>query len=525
MGSFKKLNSKIYEKTTSVITPDSIYWKQLGTPVLVKEFGTVDYINFSPVEPYFFAVTCSVRVQVYNPITKLVAKNLSRFRENAYGAVFRSDGRLLCAGSEETHVKLFDVSTKNLLRLFKGHSAPVHRTYFVESRPQIVSFSDDKSFKIWDIPTEKNILSYSDHSDYIRAGATNSIIPDLVLSGSYDHFVNMYDTRTNQKVLSVNHGSPVECVLFLPSANVFLSAGGTEIKVWDVTAGGRLLKSISQHHKTITSLKLACDNKRLLSGSLDRHVKVYDISNFKVLHSLNYQNAILSMDISQNNDILAVGLIDGVVAVSRREETVKVKKDDKKTISWKHPSKSFQPTVDSVTPCLNHEKETKHDKCLRKFEFSKALDSVLLPYVANKTPQVTVSLIHELIKRRALQKAFTGREQKSVAQILRFFIRNITEPRFAKVLIDAANIFVDTFEDSPLIMDPEIAKLLLSLTQLLKEETAIANDLSQLQGAMCMILAGAAQQKTAAVGANLRPVHHNLIPSIDAQKDLIININ
>lgn len=85
-------------------------------PVLVKEFGPIDYIDFSPIEPHYFAVTCSVRVQVYNPVTKLVVKNLSRFRENAYGAVFRSDGRLICAGGEEANVKLFDVSTKSLLR-------------------------------------------------------------------------------------------------------------------------------------------------------------------------------------------------------------------------------------------------------------------------------------------------------------------------------------------------------------------------------------------------------------------------
>lgn len=82
----------------------------------MKEFGPIDHIDFSPIEPHYFAVTCSVRVQIYNPITKLVVKNLSRFRENAYGAVFRSDGRLLCAGSEEANVKLFDISTKSLLR-------------------------------------------------------------------------------------------------------------------------------------------------------------------------------------------------------------------------------------------------------------------------------------------------------------------------------------------------------------------------------------------------------------------------
>lgn len=67
---------------------------------------------------------------MYNPITKLVAKNISRFRESAYGGTFRKDGKLLCAGGEESHVKLFDVSSKSMLRLFSGHTAPVTRIMF-----------------------------------------------------------------------------------------------------------------------------------------------------------------------------------------------------------------------------------------------------------------------------------------------------------------------------------------------------------------------------------------------------------
>jgi hypothetical protein len=36
-------------------------------PALVKEFGPIDYIDFSPVEPHYFAVTCSVRVSTQLP--------------------------------------------------------------------------------------------------------------------------------------------------------------------------------------------------------------------------------------------------------------------------------------------------------------------------------------------------------------------------------------------------------------------------------------------------------------------------
>lgn len=193
--------------------------------MLVKEFGPIDYIDFSPVEPHYFAVTCSVRVQVYNPITKLVTKNFSRFKEAAYGGSFRSDGKLLCAGGEEAVIRLFDINTKSLLRIFSGHKAAVHRTFFTADNLHIASFSDDKTMIVWDIATEKQVISFNEHLDYIRAGAVSPISKDILLSGSYDKYIHTYDTRTSKKILSVCHEAPVESLLFLPSGGIFISAG------------------------------------------------------------------------------------------------------------------------------------------------------------------------------------------------------------------------------------------------------------------------------------------------------------
>jgi U3 small nucleolar RNA-associated protein 15 len=64
-----------------------------------------------------------LQVQVYNPVTKVVTKNLNKFKEAAYGATFRADGHLLCAGGEESVVRLFEVNTKSMLRQFRGHKA------------------------------------------------------------------------------------------------------------------------------------------------------------------------------------------------------------------------------------------------------------------------------------------------------------------------------------------------------------------------------------------------------------------
>ncbi len=74
--------------------------------------------------------------------------------------------------------------------------------------------------------------------------------------------------------------------------------GGTELRVWDMLAGGRLLARVSQHHKTITCLHLASDGKRLVTGGLDRHAKIYDVQSYQVVHTLDFPSPVLSLGIT-----------------------------------------------------------------------------------------------------------------------------------------------------------------------------------------------------------------------------------
>ena len=49
-----------------------------------------------------------------------------------------------------------------------------------------------------------------------------------------------------------------------------LFSGGQTVKVWDALTGGKLITTLSNHHKTITSLGFCSNYQRLLSGGLDR---------------------------------------------------------------------------------------------------------------------------------------------------------------------------------------------------------------------------------------------------------------
>ncbi|KAK7870109.1 hypothetical protein R5R35_011087 [Gryllus longicercus] len=519
MPPFKKTNVNIYSKPGPQVTPDTIYWKKFSPPVLLKEFGAIDYINFSPVQPYYFALTCSVRVQVYNPVTKQVYKNLSRFREAAYGAAFRSDGQLLCVGGEEGHIKLFEIKNKTLLRVFKGHRGPVHRCFFTSDKTHIASFSDDKTVSLWDIPSEKRITSFTEHTDYVRGGTVSPVSSDIVLSGAYDSAVCMYDSRMKVTALKVDHGAPVECVMFLPSGGIFLSAGGTEVRVWDALAGGRLLAKLSQHHKTVTCLHLASDNKRIMSGSLDRHVKIYDVASYKVVHTLDYPNSILSLGVSPGDETIAVGMVDGLVSITQKEKGQKPPKQERR-VSYRYIPDNFQPAeVDEVVEQEEFEAMSKFDQYFRKFEYSKALDSVLSIYVTKKHPARTVAVFRELMKRKGLQNALAGREGKSLAVILRFLIKYLGDYRFTEILINVADILLDVYEDSPLVTtDLTVSQLLKRLTQRVHEEEHLSESLANLQGCLSMLLAGASSVDSSV------PDPASIFPSVDAQKTTVIEV-
>lgn len=488
--------------------------------MIIKEYGAIDYIDFSPLPPYNFAVTCSVRVQIYNPLTKLVLKNISAFQKQAYGGTFRKDGQLLVAGDEDGHVRLFDANSRSVLRVFKGHSAPVHRTFFTNDLHHIASFSDDKSVIVWDISTEKSINSFRFHSDYVRAGAVNPASENIILSGSYDNTIKMYDIRTSKEVMSLSHGSPLESLVFLPTGGIFISAGGTEVKVWDAVSGGRQLMNISQHTKAVTCLQVSADGRHLVSGSLDRQVKFFNTTNYQMVHKMNYTNSILSLGLSRDSNTLVIGQVDGTLGIHTRELGKKKDKAEK-TREKRRKQRNFR-AADEFVPLSKPEKEAKHDRLLRQFEYTAALDSVLIRYFTNNAPQVTVAVMQELMRRQGLTTAFSNRTQDSLAKIITFFNKYISDGRFTRVLIDIANIFLDVHEKSFLSLSADVQKLVIELCRRITVEEELTVEFLKLQGCLDMVMSAAAGVKED--NEIIISEQSKLHPSENAQRAAVIGL-
>ncbi|XP_037536847.1 U3 small nucleolar RNA-associated protein 15 homolog [Nematolebias whitei] len=505
MASFKPTKIPVFPKLGEKITEDTLYWKNYKAPVQIKEFGAVSNIDFSPVAPYNFAVTAFTRIHIYGLFSQEPVKAFTRFKDTAYCGRFRSDGQLLVAGCEDSVVRLFDVSGKAALRMFKGHTKAVHVTDFTSDHYQIFTGSDDYTCRLWDIPNAAELTSYQEHTDYVRCGVASKLNRDLFITGSYDHTLKVFDARTDKSVMSMDHGQPVESLLLYPSEGLLVSAGGRYVKVWDLLKGGQPLVSLKNHHKTVTCLALSHNGHRLLSASLDRHVKVYNTTNYKVVHNFDYAASILSLALAPEDKSIVVGMTNSILNIKHRknpEESKEVTGQQRRRPSYRVfvKGKNYVPKQDDYLvskPVKQH--LAKYDKQLKKFNVSQALDTALKMSAHGRKPEITVAVIKELERRGTLKNALAGRDEEQLSRILRFLIGNMFDARFTPVLATAADLILGIYH-SVVGQSAIVDRLLRQLQELLEKEIDYQKNLLEVLGMLDTMFASSLPLKVSCPG-------------------------
>lgn len=451
MAEFQRLGIRKFPKITKRETSDSRYWKKLSSPIIVKEYGAINHVEFSRSKPHDFVATSSSRIQIYSSSTHQVKKSFSKFKNKVYCGSFRNDGKLVIAGGEDGSVQLFDVNTRAALREFKQHTGTVQVTKFLLDNLHAMSGSDDNSVMCWDIATGQSLATFKEHQDYVRCGVASQTNKDIFITGAYDHWLKVWDIRRQDSVLSMDHGFPVECVQMFPTDGICISAGSNITKVWDILGGGRLLAGFSNHQKTITSICFDGEHQHLLSGSLDRHVKIYDIQDYTVVGSMHYPSPILSLAVSPDNTHVVTGMSNGFLSIKYRlkqgpeDQVPTARKLTAGTYRYFVRGKNFQPQEEDFLVSAPRKRKLKeHDQLLKRFEYSKALDSVLRRPSYGRAP-LLASLLQELIRRNGLKRALAGKDEEGLVPILEFLIKYVSNPRYTVLLTDVTNAVLDIY--------------------------------------------------------------------------------
>lgn len=506
---------KAYHETD----PEAAYWARFRGDFHSQQPSSVTTLDWSAAAPHDLAVTASTRVAVLDSRTLETRHLITKFRSAALSGRFRSDGRLLCAGDEEGVVRVFDAQSRAELRVLRGHSAAVRSVRFAADRVQLVSGSDDTAVRAWDLATGACVRCYAHaHREQIRSVEGSPATAGLWASASYDGTVRLWDLRAPaaDPALTLTHDAPVEAALFFPNGNALVSAAGNALFVWDLLGGGRVLAKISNHQKAVTALALDPDGTRILSGGVDRLVKVYDVQSYRVLHTMSHHAPVLSLAMSPDGQRLALGASDGDLCVMTRVSdsddddsgnSADTDSDDDDgtsmgalraaargagtlryllrgagTTGTSAAEERARAEADEAARAARQMPQ--YDRMLRKFQYKAALDAAL----ETTQPGVVVGLLQELIHRGGLKIALAGRDETTLEPLLVFLVNYCTAPQYTAFLTTVCTAVIDMYA-STLGRSVRIDELFFKLQTRLHREIDLQNQLLRLMGALDMIVA------------------------------------
>lgn len=139
-----------------------------------------------------------------------------------------------------------DAESGNIIKILDGHTKLVKSASFNHDSTLIVSTSDDRTMRIWDINTGEciNIIKRLNLTNGLRLASFNHD-SKLILTTSDDNYIRLWDAVSGKCIKILNgHTLLVRSASFNHDSSLIVSSGvDATIRVWD-TMTGNLIKII-----------------------------------------------------------------------------------------------------------------------------------------------------------------------------------------------------------------------------------------------------------------------------------------
>jgi WD40 repeat protein len=147
---------------------------------------------------------------------------------------------------------LLDAITGSQMAVFSEHNGLVRSLTCLPDGTSLVSGSDDKTLKLWDIQTGGVIKTFHGHTDIVCSVSISSDCTTIA-SGSLDKTIRLWGVHMGECYHTIEQQKEVTWVCFSPTdPQHLLSESGDVVQQWDIN--GHQIKSIYQgYHPTFSS--------------------------------------------------------------------------------------------------------------------------------------------------------------------------------------------------------------------------------------------------------------------------------
>jgi WD40 repeat protein len=182
-------------------------------------------------------------------------------------------------------IRLWDLATGKEMRRYAGHSDWVGGIGFTSDGKQLISCSGDHTIRVWDVETGKEVRQIPVPGPL---AFHLQVTPDGkgALSCGQDHAVCLWDLENGKEARRFVRGQDQYCCAVSADGSRVLSGGGDmKLDLWDL-ATGRELRRMSGHTGHIYCCAFSRDGKLAASGGSDKIIRLWNLESGKSFRQL-----------------------------------------------------------------------------------------------------------------------------------------------------------------------------------------------------------------------------------------------
>ncbi|HEY5048551.1 MAG TPA: TIR domain-containing protein, partial [Rhizomicrobium sp.] len=191
-------------------------------------------------------------------------------------AAFSPDGSRIVTASRDKTARIWDAGTGRQIAILRGHKGPVMSAAFSPDGKRVVTASDDRTTRIWDSNTGREIAILHGHEDAVEDAAFSTDGRKIV-TASADKTARIWDADTRHEIVTLRgHEGRVESAEFSPDGKrVVTASDDNSARIWDANTGDKIA-ILRGHENIVTSAKFNFDGTQIVTASQDKTARIWD---------------------------------------------------------------------------------------------------------------------------------------------------------------------------------------------------------------------------------------------------------
>ncbi|GBG64370.1 hypothetical protein CBR_g41571 [Chara braunii] len=152
-------------------------------------------------------------------------------------AKFIDQKEWIVVGGEDNSIRVYDVKSHDLVKMFVAHQHWVYDVAVHPSRPYVLSCSRDETIKLWDWEKDWDPITFHGHLLAVKQVSFHPQDPNIFASASDDRTIKVWDYESEScKATLIGHGSDVYGACFHPHfPYIFTGSKDETVRVWNGT--------------------------------------------------------------------------------------------------------------------------------------------------------------------------------------------------------------------------------------------------------------------------------------------------